>query len=348
MPELRRDPLLSRWVIIAPERARRPQHYGDGTVPAEKTDNAADPFAEGNERFTTPEIYAVRPEGGAPDGPGWTLRVVPNKYPALGVEGEWQAPPASGLLDRVSGIGAHEVVIETPHPRAQLAQLPVERIVDLLTVFRLRMEDLYRDRRIVQVLPFKNHGREAGATLPHSHSQIIGLPFISPTMRTQLDSLEPYWAEQGRSLFTDIIDNELKSGERIVMQGEHTLAYCPYASGFPFEVVVLPKARQPDFRAIDEKQSWSLAAALKTVLLKWKRVLGNVPYNAVLHSAPSSTSFIDVRADYPGLDSYYWWHIHLVPRLTRQGGFELGSGTQINIVPPEEAAAALREVDVAL
>lgn len=348
MPELRRDPLLNRRVIIAPERARRPQHYEEGAAAEKKVDPASDPFAEGNERFTTPEIYAIRPDGSAPNGPGWTLRVVPNKYPALYVEGEWAEPLADGLFDHAEGIGAHEVVIETPDAHLQLAHLPLERIVDLLRTFQLRMQDLYRDQRIVQVLPFKNHGREAGATLPHSHSQIVGLPFVSPTLRTQLQSLQSHWVQHKLSMFTDIIGGELKTGARVVIHDDHIVGFCPYASGFPFEVMLLPKERTPSFVDAADAGVQALALGLKTVLLKWERVLGKVPYNFVLHSAPSSTSFIRVRDEFPELDSYYSWHMQLFPRITRQAGFEWGSGTHINIVQPEEAAAALREADVTL
>jgi UDPglucose--hexose-1-phosphate uridylyltransferase len=346
MPELRRDPLLNRWVIIAPERARRPQDMGDIARPEHHIDPATDPFAEGNERFTTPEIYAIRPDGGAPNGPGWTLRVVPNMYPALHVEGEWQEPLADALQDHVNSIGAHEVVIETPDQQ-QLAQLPFERIADVFATFRLRMEDLYRDRRIVQVLPFKNHGREAGATLPHSHSQLIGLPFLSPTLRTQLESLQSHWVMHKRSMFAHIIDSELKNGSRVVAEEGDLLAFCPYASGFPFEVMLLPKHQQPDYRQATDAQLTELARAIKSILLKWEQVLGKVAYNLVLHSAPSERAFVKVRDEYPELDSYYRWQVQLFPRITRHAGFEWGSGTHINIVPPEEAAAALRGVDEA-
>jgi UDPglucose--hexose-1-phosphate uridylyltransferase len=348
MPELRRDPLLNRWVVIAPERARRPQHFPEVDTASEKLDPAHDPFAEGNERFTTSEIYAIRPDGGEPNGPGWTLRVVPNKYPALQVDGHWNEPLSDGLYDHASSTGAHEVVIETPDSHLQFAELSVERIVYLLQTYRMRMEDLYRDQRIVQVLPFKNHGREAGATLPHSHSQILGLPFVSPTLRTQLQSLQSHWIQHKRSMFEDIIDGELKTGERVVQQDDHELAFCPYASGFPFEVIVLPKLHSPDYVTATDEQLLSLAKSIKSILLKWERVLGKVAYNFVLHSAPSSNSFIKVRDEFPDLDSYYCWHIQMFPRITRQAGFEWGSGTHINIVAPEEAAAALREVDVTL
>jgi UDPglucose--hexose-1-phosphate uridylyltransferase len=347
MPELRRDPLLNRWVVIAPERARRPQHYEDSASAVGKLDPATDPFAEGNERFTTPEIYAVRPDGSAPNSPGWTLRVVANKYPALQVEGDWREPVADGLTDHCNAIGAHEVVIETPDSR-QLADLPVERIADVLTAFRLRMDDLYRDQRIVQVVPFKNQGRAGGATLPHSHSQIVGLPFVSPTLRTQLDSLKSHWGQYKRSMFEDILGDELKGGQRVVYDDDLLLAFCPYASGFPFEVMVLPKQAQPDFRNCDDSHIKALASVLQTVLLKWQHTLGNVPYNFVLHSAPSESAFVDVGAEYPELDLYYRWHLQMFPRITHQAGFEWGTSTHINIVPPEEAAAALREVEVTL
>jgi UDPglucose--hexose-1-phosphate uridylyltransferase len=348
MPELRRDPLLNRWVIIAPERARRPQHLASSDVAVKSIDPASDPFAEGNEHCTTPEIYAIRPEGGEANGPGWRLRVVPNKYPALQVEEEWQEPLAAGLRDHVNAVGAHEVLIETPRSAEQLADLSTERIAEVFATIRLRMEDLYRDQRIVQVLAFKNHGAEAGATLPHSHSQLVGLPFMTPTLQTQMQSLQSYWVLHKRSMFADMLEAELKAKERVVLEDEHCVALCPYASGFPFEVMLLPSEQAPDFRASSAEQLLELAGSVKSILLRYEQVLSQVPYNFVLHSAPSDSSFTDVRAEFAEFDSYYRWHLQLFPRLTRQAGFEWGSGTHINIVPPEEAAAALRGVDVTL
>lgn len=345
MPQLRHDPLNNRWVVIAPERARRPQIYSDRLDAPEPVDPATDPFAEGNERFTTPEIYAIRQAGSAPNRPGWSLRVIPNKYPALQVEGEW-APPSADLFTEAVAIGAHEVVVESSDSR-QLHELPVEAIAEVLRTFRLRTEDLYRDRRIVQVLPFKNHGQDAGATLPHSHSQIVGLPFLSPVLRTQLDALQAHWDATGRSLFADILSKERVRGERIVYNDGVTLALCPYASAFPYEVAVYPRQVAPDYRSATEEQLQSLAAAVKRTVLSWYAVLGTVPYNFILHSAPSDTAFSQVRESYPQLDSYYCWHVQLFPRLTRQAGFEWGTGCFINVVAPEDAAAMLRAVESA-
>jgi UDPglucose--hexose-1-phosphate uridylyltransferase len=200
----------------------------------------------------------------------------------------------------------------------------------------------------VQVVPFKNHGRDAGATLPHSHSQIVGLPFVSPVLRTQLDALQSHWQATGNSIFADEIEKELEAGERVVFRSEEVLAVCPYASAFPYEIAIYPLRPAPDFRSSSEGQLTSLSKAVKVVLLNWIDVLGPVPFNFVLHSAPSDTSFEQTRDRYPDLDSYYCWHMQLFPRLTRQAGFEWGTGTFINIVAPEETAAKMRAAEIAL
>jgi UDPglucose--hexose-1-phosphate uridylyltransferase len=345
MPELRRDPLLNRWVILAEERQRRPVHPGE-TAESWDVDLAADPFAEGNERYTTPEVYAVRPGGSAPNGPGWSVRVVPNKFPALRVEGELD-PQGYGVYDRMNGVGAHEVVIETPDAR-QLGALPLHHIEAIVETYRLRMEDLSRDKRFAYVLIFKNHGREAGATQPHSHSQIVATPIVPTRVQAQLSTLLAHWQAKRRSLYADIVGQELRQGERIVYENDHMVAFCPWASVWPFEIQLLPKQRSADFRQASPAVLTDLAAALKTCLLKWDKVIGPVPYNFVLHSAPNDNSFLGLHEEHPFLESYYCWHLEMFPRINRTAGFEWGTGYYINTVAPEQAAEALRAAEVEL
>jgi UDPglucose--hexose-1-phosphate uridylyltransferase len=346
MSELRRDPLLDRWVIIAEERQLRPQ---DAPSSAEyelpTVDADSDPFAAGNERYTPAEVYAIRPNG-EPNSPGWTVRAIPNKYPILRVEGDLD-PRGYGVYDKLEGIGAHEVVIETPSD-LQLRDLPLSQIYDVLNTFRLRMEDLTRDKRFAYVMVFKNHGRSAGATQSHSHSQIVALPIMPVRVREQLTALQQHWQLKRRSLFQDIIDQELRQRERVVFENESMLVICPFASSFPFELQILPKRQSADFRQASVEELRDLAEALKASLLKWKGALGEVAYNMMLHTAPNDTRQGSIYQEFPLIDTYYFWHIELLPRLTKTAGFEWGTGHYINPVLPERAAEYLREIEVEL
>jgi UDPglucose--hexose-1-phosphate uridylyltransferase len=347
MPELRRDPLLNRWVIIAEERQRRPVHPDDRPEQFTPLEAEQDPFAAGNEGYTTPEVYAVRPDGGPSNGPGWTVRVVPNKFPALRVEGELD-PRGNGIYDLLNGIGAHEVVVETPDPNMHMKDLPLDHLTAVVGAYRLRVEDLSRDKRFAYVLVFKNHGREAGATQPHSHSQIVATPIVPSRIHTQLTALHGHWKLKRRSLFADILEQELRQRERIVFENEHMLAFCPFASAFPFEVQIFPKRQCADFRQATQAELAGLAAALKACLQKWERVLGPIPFNFVIYTAPNDTDVTGIREEFPMLDVYYQWHLEMFPRINRTAGFEWGTGYYINTVAPENAAAALRDVEVEL
>jgi UDPglucose--hexose-1-phosphate uridylyltransferase len=298
MRELRKDPVLNRWVIISTERSLRPSDFQHAEKAAE--DGGIDPFAEGNEHLTTQEIYALRSPNSAPNGPGWQLRVIPNKYPALGVEGDLD-PRGYGLYDRMNGVGAHEVVVETPQSEVGLRDLPLGQIVDILSTIRLRVEDLSRDMRFAYILPFKNHGQAAGASLRHSHSQIIATPVIPGRVMEELKVADEHWTEKRRSIFVDILDQELMMGERVVWESEEFLAFCPYASSSPFEVHLYPRQQGADYRRASTEQLRALALVLKTVLLKWQDALGDVAYNLLIRTAPYDTLLSSVRGEYPCL-----------------------------------------------
>ncbi|HVA89114.1 MAG TPA: DUF4931 domain-containing protein, partial [Chloroflexota bacterium] len=201
MPELRKDPITGRWVIISSDRGKRPTDYG--RAPVTTSDKGFCPFCYGNEGKTPPEILAYRPEGG-PNTPGWTVRVVPNKFPALGIEGEL-ARQGEGVYDRMNGIGAHEVIIETPDHHLSLAALPTKNIEDVLWAFRDRMLDLKKDPRFRYILVFKNHGEQAGASLEHSHSQLIALPIVPRSILEQANGAKQYFDYKERCIYCDII-----------------------------------------------------------------------------------------------------------------------------------------------
>jgi UDPglucose--hexose-1-phosphate uridylyltransferase len=331
MPELRRDVVSGRWVIIATERAARPTDFAAGREWVTAGDRDRCPFCPGREDHTPPEIYAVRPSGSR-DGAGWRVRVVPNKYPALRIEGELHVEGAP-LFEHMDAVGAHEVIVETPDHDTHLALLPDDQVADVLRTYRERYVDLDRDPRFQYALLFRNHGRTAGASLSHPHSQLIALPVVPRRAEEELEVARRYFADHARCVYCDVVSAELERGERVVYENDLFLAYEPYASRFPFETWVLPKYHQASFGQLEDEELVQLADALVATLHKLHAALDNPPYNFVVHSAPYT----------PLPEHLYHWHIEIMPRLTSVAGFEWGTGFYINVVPPEQAAAFLRE-----
>ncbi len=340
MPELRHDPIQRRWVIIATERAKRPCDF-NGSLDETPNGNFC-PFCEGNEHTTPPEVYAHRVNGTEPDKPGWTVRVVSNKFPALRIEGELDRE-GEGVFDKMNGIGAHEVVIESPDHNLHLPDQPLEHLERIIRAYQSRLKDLMNDPRFRYVLIFKNHGVTAGASLSHPHTQIIATPITPRTISMELNSARDHYVRKERCLFCDIIRQELKDGTRVISQNEDFVAICPYASRFPFEVFIAPLVHHHTFVNISEGQIKSLSQILKDVLTRLKVSLNDPPYNFVFHVAPNTKA----KAKRPGywttLEHDWHWHIEIMPRLTRVAGFEWGTGFYINPVPPEDAARYLRE-----
>ncbi len=330
MPELRKDPITGRWVIISTERAKRPSDFS--VEPAERKGGFC-PFCPGHEDKTPPEILACRSDGSGPNSQGWWVRVVPNKFPALGIEGDLSRQ-GEGLFDKMGGIGAHEVIIETPDHGLTLATLPEKRIEDVLWAFRERMLDLQRDKRFRYILIFKNHGAPAGASLEHSHSQLIALPIVPKRVREEVDGAKSYYGYKERCIYCDIVRQERDSGIRVVAENEGFLTVAPYAPRFPFETWILPKEHESAFENLQSHFYRDLARALKNFLMRIDKVLEMPSYNLVLHTSPLKETPND----------YYHWHLEMMPKLTRVAGFEWGTGFYINPTPPEEAAKFLREV----
>ena len=329
--ELRKDPIVGRWVIIAPDRLSRPQTLRDVDIASADT---FDPFLAGNEDATTPEILAYRDHGG-PNGPGWRVRVIPNKFPAVRVEGDLEKR-GEGIYDKMNAVGAHEVIVECPHRETNMSRLTVENIREILWVYRDRLVDLKRDPRLVHGLIFKNKGAAAGASLDHCHSQLIVTPIIPITIQEELDGAREFYDYRGRCIFEDMIQQELANETRIVLETEHFVVFCPYASRFPFETWILPRQHSSHYENITKPMIEDLGSVMKTVLRKLELGLDDPPYNFVLHSAPFATQ------DLP----HYLWHIEIFPRLSRVAGFEWGSGFYINPVAPEEAARFLRDTEI--
>jgi UDPglucose--hexose-1-phosphate uridylyltransferase len=329
VPELRKDPVTGRWVIISTERRKRPTDFRLERSSVLGSEYC--PFCEGREDMTPPEVLAFRNHGGAPNSPGWDLRVVPNKFPALQVEGNLDRE-GEGLFDRMNGIGAHEVIIETPDHAKTLATMSEPEIERVLWAYRERIVDLKRDIRFRYILIFKNHGAPAGATLEHSHSQLIALPIVPDFVREELEGAKRHYAAKERCVFCDIIRQETTAGRRVIHENADIVALAPYAPRFPFETWLLPRTHGARFEDAPRQAYESLARMLKAVLQRMNRTLEMPSYNLIIHSAPFSEPATD----------YYHWHVELIPKLTRTAGFEWGTGFYINPTSPEEAAQVLR------
>jgi len=340
MPELRHDPVVGRWVIIATERTRRPNDFAG--IHSHPDEPKVNPFTEGNEELTPPEIHAIREPGTKPNGPGWRVRVIPNKFPALRVEGTLDKE-GDGIYDRMSGIGAHEVIIETPRHDLQLEEQPLDRVASVVETCRSRMADLLKDIRFRYVLVFKNFGWEAGATISHPHSQIIATPVTPNVVKEKLAGAQAYYEQKDRSIFADILKQELKDGHRIVHQNAGFVCFCPYASRFPFELCIMPRRQLADFHRIEADEVIQLADVLKVALLKLHRGLNQPQYNYLIHTAPAR---YPKKGYWTTVDQDFRWHIEITPRLTQIAGFEVGTGFFVNPVPPEDAAQFLKGVEV--
>jgi UDPglucose--hexose-1-phosphate uridylyltransferase len=332
MSELRKDPVTGRWVIISTEVRKRPGDFRLA-VPA-SPDSAFCPFCEGHEGHTPRELLAYR-HGGGPNGPGWDVRVIPNRLPALQVEGTLDRK-GEGLFDKMNGIGAHEVIIETPDHTQTLATLPATAIERVLWAFRERVLDLKQDRRFRYILIFKNHGRQAGAALEHAHSQLIALPIVPRQVRDEVNGAKEHYAQKERCVFCDIIRQEQESRVRIISEGADFVVLSPYAPRFAFETWIVPKRHGPAFEDAPRHEYESLARMLKETLQRMNRTLLSPPFNLIIHSAPFEE----------GLGDVYHWHVEIMPMLTRVAGFERGSGFYINPTSPEEAAQVLRDANI--
>ena len=332
MPELRKDPIVGRWVIIATERAKRPRDFRVEPQPALHT---FCPFCAGNEDRTPPEILAYRDPQSEPNQAGWRVRVVPNKFPALRIEGDLDKR-GEGMYDLMNGIGAHEVIVETPEHLVSLTDLPVERVREVLRAYRERLIDLRRDRRMAYGMIFKNVGRVAGASLEHTHSQLIVTPIVPISVQQEMDGAYAYFQYRGRCIYCDMIKQELDTGTRMVLEGEHFVAFAPFAPRFPFETWLLPRRHASHFEFAQSADTDELAGDLREVLARIEKALDRPAYNYVIHNAPFTN----------GPMEHYHWHIEIIPRLTRVAGFEWGTGFYINPVAPESAAEYLRAIDL--
>ena len=330
MPELRKDSIIGRWVIISTERGKRPNDFVRESVVIKG--GSFCPFCSGNEAKTPPEVLAYGRNGGGRDTPGWTVRVVPNKFPALGIEGDLDRQ-GEGLFDKMNGVGAHEVIIETPDHQQTLAMLPEKSLESVLWAYRDRMLDLKNDKRFRYILLFKNHGEAAGASLEHTHSQLIALPIVPKRVREEVDSAKRYFTDKERCIFCDMIRQEMQAKVRVILENDHFIAMAPYAPRFPFETWILPKQHSSSFENNQSPIYAALAGILRQILARLDAVLDRPAYNFVIHTSPVGEE----------INEHYHWHIEMMPKLTKVAGFEWGTGFYICPTPPEESARFLRE-----
>lgn len=329
MPELRKEPVSGRWVIIATERALRPTDF-KAPSHAIKAGGFC-PFCEGNEDKTPPEIMAYREKGTEPNTRGWRVRVVPNKYPALVIGGGLNKR-GDGIYDLMNGVGAHEVIVECPQHELSLTALEPAHVQEVLWTYRDRLVDLKKDKRFIYGMLFKNVGAAAGASLEHTHTQLIVTPIVPLVVASEMEGSLTFYKYRGRCLFCDMVVQENATQSRVVMEGDNFITFAPFASRFPFELWIVPKNHSSHFENIQKFELEELAETLRNTLCCLESTLEEPPYNFIIHTSPF---------DQPELD-YYHWHVEIIPRLTRMAGFEWGTGFYINPVPPENAAEHLR------
>ncbi len=346
MSELRYDPLQRRWVIIATERQKRP---GDFSQPTQIARNKRDcPFCPGAESSTPPEIYALRPADTPPDSPGWTLRVIPNRFPALsGDDGGIEWHDEADLYKTLPGVGAHEVVIEGTDHDAGPSELSLALIEDILNIYKKRLRELSENRRLKYTLIFKNHGSIAGASLSHPHSQIISTPVTPRTVAIELISSKKYFAKHKKCLVCELIKSETSDNRRVVYDDGNFICFTTFAPRFPFELFLAPINHKHDFAALDKDDTRALAKCMKEILYRLKVCLTDPPLNYLIHTSPNLSAEPTPAGYWDTIAEDYHWHIEIMPRLTRTAGFEWGSGLHINPMLPENAAVFLKAVEMA-
>jgi len=328
MSEIRKDPIVNRWVITLDDKTFVPiadSEFSKDVLP-EQDDLC--PFCPGNEGKTPFSISEVKDKSGK-----WKVRVIPNNNPYLKVETPMYRKGV-GIFDMISGTGANEIFIETPLHNADMDTLAIEQISDVIKSYRSRFLDLKNDTRIEYILIFKNRGIRAGGHLSHLHSQLMALPVIPKNVAEEIDSAKQYYDFKKRCIYCDLVDNEIQMKDRVVKESEYFICITPYASTSPFEMWIVPKQHKSHFSAIDDKEAADLAYVLKDAVYRLNKALNRPAYNYMIHTTPLKM---------PNLDHYHW-HIELLPRIKSIAGFEWGSGFYINPTIPEESAEYLRNI----
>jgi UDPglucose--hexose-1-phosphate uridylyltransferase len=330
MSELRLNLITREWVIIATERAKRPKDFKKiRSIKKQQSYLQECPFCLGNEAMTPPETYRVS------GGKEWTVRVTPNKFPALSSSGT-RKRHSNGVKRLVTGVGVHEVIIETPLHNSTIPIMPKNDIIDVIKTYKNRFINAHSNPNVGHVIIFKNHGPGAGTSLEHPHSQLIGSPVTPIQVRDRMEAFVHFFDDTGRCLLCKTIDSEKREGTRVILETEHFLSFIPYAALSPFHTWIFPKRHSASFSDITGEELEDLATNLKTTLAKLYYGLEDPNYNYVLRSNRPQDCYSE----------YYHWYISIVPRLSMAAGFELGSGMYINTTIPEESAEFLRKVKI--
>lgn len=329
MPEIRRDPITGRQVIIAPQRAARPWqiHLSESAAPTEEC-----PFCPGNESLTPPEVWAEREPRSAANTRGWQIRIVPNKYPALTDDPQLE-PPVKILDQSAAALGVHEVIVEAAAHVVHLSELAEADLAAVLRAYRARLTALAKDPRWKYLLIYKNQGERAGATLEHVHSQLVALPALPREVADEMNGARAHYERAGRCIYCEIIEREHTAGERLIFENERFIVLCPFAPRFAFETWILPKRHAAHFAATADEDLADFGEVLYRFLAKLNGIAAQAPFNSLLRSAP-------LRED---AEAFYHWHLEILPQFHRAAGFEWGSGMHMNPVAPEDAARLLRD-----
>ncbi len=337
MPELRQDPTTREWVIIAVERAKRPSEFQGQGATTRRTcllsQRQSCPFCEGNEAMTPPEIAAYRKAGTAPNTPGWWIRTVPNRFAALRVEGQRDRREIGDFFRMMDGVGAHEVIIETPEHCDTIGIISDSQAEEIVMMYLDRFLALKKDPRFETITCFRNRGSLAGASLLHPHSQLIATPMVPALLRQRLEMAFRYYDDHGACVYCRLIERELAEKTRVVLDNDDFVVFEPFASRVPFETWIVPKMHMSAFEDIPRDLGKALGRTLNAALRILFEKLNDPDYNFVIRTEP-------LREDH---SVYFHWFLQILPRLTTMAGFEMGSGMFINPMPPEKAAEFLRQ-----
>ncbi len=329
MSEFRYCKLKRDWTLFSPKRAKRPSSFGKSILFNQKKENC--PFEAGSEHLTISEISRISDHH---DINSWRCRVVPNLYNALSIERE-PTSKRDGFFETRDGFGAHEVIIETPHHHLQMYDFDIDNFIDYFTIIKERVEGLKRDTRLKYISIFKNHGKNAGATLSHSHSQLIAMPFIPKKESENIKFYKEYYQEHNRSIFDDVIYEEKQHKKGVLFENSSFIAFCPYASSFAFEVMIIAKKDNSCINQLDDKEIYALSEVITFVFHRLKKSLEDFSFNMIIKNAP----FLEENI----LKKSYRFHINIIPRLYNIAGYELDSNIFINTILPETATKVLKE-----
>lgn len=324
MSQLRLNPLTGRWVTVAVERAARPADFAPRSLPVEAEPERPCPFCPGHEEETPPALETYGPGG------SWSVRVVPNRFPAFSGSDALTVHRIGPVFVEAPANGIHEVLILSPEHKSGWAELSDKQAGLVMAALRDRLEDHARSSAVEYTQAIVNHGREAGASLEHPHGQLLGIPFVPDEIAEELRRFDAF--DDGPCLLCTVIDEERRAGHRVVIDDERVLVVCPFWSGSPYEMLIVPKAHDSHLTRAAPRDLVAVGHGLRDALDRFQRLVGDVAYNVVFHTAPHHH------------DGTYHWHVHLVPRLTSVAGFEQGTGVRINIVSPEQATRQLLDV----